>query len=438
MIVQITLANYRSIHAEQTLSFVAERGTRHKGNLIPRPGYRLLKAVALFGANASGKSNFVRAIGEMRDFVRDSATKMNDGDPIVCAQPYRLDPASRSAPSRFEITFVTDGVQYVYGFAATRERVHEEWLTATRENSNAEVFGFTRYMQVNSELEEWRFRGTLTNIAHLLPRHPRANALLLSIAVRNDVTELLPAYRYLREYVSMLDMSGAIESLFREATRRCKGDGEMLQQATSLLRDADTGIENIEIDPISLADILALATDVSLKQQDLIMAANRFTNPDFGMCVASSRQDTLGKAIEFDFVQDESRGTNRFFTAAVFLLDALQEGAFLVIDELDASMHPLLTRRLLEMFQSPDANPNGAQLLFTTHDAVLLDSALFRRDQIILAEKRSGASIFYSLADIEPPIRSTESFLRNYLAGRYGGTPHLGRTFEELELMPVK
>ncbi len=438
MIVQITLANYRSIHTEQTLSFVAERGTRHKDNLISRPGYRLLKAAALFGANASGKSNFVRAIGEMRDFVRDSATKMNDGDPIVCAQPYRLDPESRTAPSRFEITFVTDGVQYVYGFAATRERVHEEWFTATRENSNAKLFDFQRSTDRTQGTLLFKASGFDQSIGNLLVARTRDNALALSTAARENVKELLPAYRYLREYVSMLDMSGAIESLFREATRRCKGDGEMLQQAISLLRDADTGIENIEIDPVSLADILALATDVSPDQKDLIMAANRFTNPNFGMRVASSRQDTLGNAVEFDFVQDESRGTNRFFTSAVFLLDALQEGAFLVIDELDASMHPLLTRRLLEMFQSPNANPNGAQLLFTTHDAVLLDSALFRRDQIILAEKRGGASIFYSLADIEPPIRSTESFLRNYLAGRYGGTPHLGRTFEELEMTPVK
>jgi len=111
----------------------------------------------------------------------------------------------------------------------------------------------------------------------------------------------------------------------------------------------------------------------------------------------------------------------------------LRKGEFIVIDELDASMHPLLTRRLLEMFQSPDANPNGAQLLFTTHDAILLDSVLFRRDQIILAEKCDHESRFYSLADVVPPPRNTESFLRNYLAGRYGGTPYLGRAFSLLE-----
>ena len=94
-------------------------------------------------------------------------------------------------------------------------------------------------------------------------------------------------------------------------------------------------------------------------------------------------------------------------------------------------MHPLLTRRLLELFQSAEANSNGAQLLFTTHDSSLLDQDLFRRDQIWLAEKCDGASTFFSLADIRPPIRNTESFLRNYLTGRYGGTPHLGLAFDD-------
>ena len=432
MIVQITLANYRSVHTEQTLSFVAERGTRHKDNLIPRPGYRLLKAAALFGANASGKSNFVRAIGEMRDFVRDSATKMNDGDPIVCAQPYRLDPASRSAPSRFEITFVTDGMQYVYGFAATRERVHEEWLTATRENSNVKLFDFQRSTDRTQGTLLFNASGFDQSVGNLLVTRTRDNALALSTAARENVKELLPAFRFLKDNVQSKDMSTETDLLVDDALALCKYDKSLFNLAHSLIRDADTGIEDVFISNMEWSGMPSVDMNSSESVESFYAAHRRILAASWQQRLTTSRRDTKGEVVQFDFEYDESIGTNRFFTSAVFLLDALQEGAFLVIDELDASMHPLLTRRLLEMFQSPDANPNGAQLLFTTHDAVLLDSALFRRDQIILAEKCNNESCFYSLADVVPPPRNAEVFLRNYLVGRYGGTPHLGPAFDML------
>src|SRR5262249_5529558 len=141
-----------------------------------------------------------------------------------------------------------------------------------------------------------------------------------------------------------------------------------------------------------------------------------------------------GKLEPFDFATEESSGTQRLFVIAVPLFKALETGAFLVIDELDASMHSLLARRLLDLFQSPQANAKGAQLLFTTHDPALFDQELFRRDQIWLAEKRNSASEFFSLADIEPAPRNTEAFLRNYLAGRYGGAPQFVTRFEDRAL----
>ena len=432
MIVKIKLANYRSIHAEQTLSFVAERGPRHPQNLIKRPGYRLLKAAALFGANASGKSNFVRAIGEMRNFVRDSATKMNDGDPITCAQPHRLDPDSRTAPSRFEITFVTDSVQYVYGFAATHERVVEEWLKATQEKSEAKLFDITRKPSDKNDMGLWEASGFSETPTHLLTSRTRPNALFLSTAARENVKELLPAFRFLRDNVNTHDMSGGDDNLYAQALERCKEDTGLRHQLSLLLRDADTGISDIGLE---VTQRETRSTDNHLLWSIVAsysMAAPVFVPSEKLPRIYTSRQDTSGKSVEFDMRQDESRGTNRLFASAVFMLDALEHGAFLVIDELDASMHPLLTRRLLEMFQSEEANPNGAQLLFTTHDAVLLDSVLFRRDQIVLAEKCDNESQFYSLADVVPPPRNVEVFLRNYLAGRYGGTPHLGPAFDML------
>ena len=137
---------------------------------------------------------------------------------------------------------------------------------------------------------------------------------------------------------------------------------------------------------------------------------------------------------QFDFEEDESKGTQRFFSIVGPFLDALEAGALVVADELDCSMHPLLTRKLLELFQSSHLENRGAQLLFTTHDSTLLDPELFRRDQIWLVEKRQGASEFFSLYDFNTDARprNTEAFQRNYLAGRYGGTPYFGATLEDL------
>jgi AAA15 family ATPase/GTPase len=133
---------------------------------------------------------------------------------------------------------------------------------------------------------------------------------------------------------------------------------------------------------------------------------------------------------------DESNGTQRFFALAGPFLDALAKGTVVVVDELECSMHPLLTRKLIELFQSPEANKSGAQLIFATHDSTLMDPELFRRDQIWLVEKnRRGASELFSLYDFDTKDRprNTEVFQRNYLAGRYGGVPKFGPTFEDLE-----
>lgn len=431
MIIQFKAANYRSIGAEQTLSFVAEKARRHPDNLISCKGYKLLKSMALFGANASGKSNLVQAINVMQSFIRDSATRMNDGDLIEAAEPFRLDPVLRSEPSQFEITFVTEGIVYVYGFAVTPKRVESEWLSATREGTASVVFQFKRTFSEALGKDEWQFDGFTKDDTDQIQKRTLENMLVLSVGSREKVEILRPAYRYLRENIKMLDMSNPMNTLGMRTAHLCQDTESMRHALTSLLADADTGIEGIRIETV-IAGIPDASPDMPKGMQDFFKAAKDLAAFHPTPQVITVRRDSKGNAVEFDFEEDESQGTQRFFAVAGPLLDALNKGAFVVVDELDASMHPLLTRRLLEIFQSPEANKRGAQLLFTTHDPSLLDQDLFRRDQIWLAEKCDGASTFFSLADIRPPIRNTESFLRNYLTGRYGGTPHLGRAFDDL------
>lgn len=431
MIIQFKAANYRSIGAEQTFSFVAEKARRHPDNLISCKGYKLLKSTALFGANASGKSNLVQAINVMQSFIRDSATRMNDGDLIEAAEPFRLDPVLRSKPSQFEITFVTEGIVYVYGFAVTQKRVTSEWLSATREGTVSVVFQFKRTFIEDTGKEEWHFNGFQEEDVDQIQRRTLENMLALSVGSKEKVELLRPAYRYLREHIWTFDMSNPMSTLGTRTAHLCQDTESIQYTLTSLLADADTGIEGIRIETV-VAGIPDASPDMPKGMQEFFKVVKELAASHPMPQVVTVRRDSKGNAVEFDFGEDESQGTQRFFAIAGPLLDALNKGAFVVVDELDASMHPLLTRRLLEIFQSPEANKSGAQLLFTTHDPSLLDQELFRRDQIWLAEKCDGASTFFSLADIQPPIRNTESFLRNYLTGRYGGTPHLGRAFDDL------
>lgn len=405
MIIEITVENYRSISAAQTLSFVAKSAPRHEENLIRRPGYNLLKAAALFGANASGKSNLVKAIGAMQKFVTKSATRMNVGDPITAAEPFRLDSKQRSSPSSFAIKFITDGSLYEYGFRVSKDRVHAEWLSARSESSSKEILGFSRDYDAATSQYVLNCRGLLKPEQELLFKRTRDNALVLSVGARENVEVLRSAYSYLRGSIRVYDMAQQGPVIEQSILDRCHNDLNFRAEIERVLRDADTGV-------------------------DLL----RFKHPDYDqlskpapVMVSRSRE---GELVEFDFENEISQGTQRLFALSGLLLSAILDEVIVVVDEMDASMHPLLTRRLLELFQSQEANQNGAQLLLTTHDPALFDQELFRRDQIWLAEKRKGASEFFSLADIDPKPRNTEAFLRNYLAGHYGGTPSFGRLFE--------
>lgn len=431
MIIQLKVRNFRSIGAEQIFSFVAENTRRHPGNLIARPGYKLLKTAALFGANASGKSNFVKAIGVMQEFVRNSATRMNEGDFIAAAEPFRLDPELRNAPSRFELTFVSDDITYVYGFAVRRERVDSEWLTAKRETTETKLFEFRREFDTGLKEYDWNFQGFKKADEAQIKDRTLGNMLALSVGTQQKVGLLRPAYLYIRDSIRIFDMSSGIDTLGIQTTHMCMESESMRQAIDSLLFSADTGIEEIHIETKTYA-APRIASNMSEQLTHIINNWAEIAASSPLADVVASRRDHAGNSVQFNFKTDESQGTQRFFALAGPLLSALSDAKFIVVDELDASMHPLLTRRLLEIFQNSDPARDGAQMLFTTHDSSLLDQDLFRRDQIWLAEKCDGASTFFSLADIKPPIRNTESFLRNYLVGRYGGTPHLGRAFDDL------
>ncbi|MCX7424687.1 MAG: ATP-binding protein [Planctomycetia bacterium] len=449
MLVEFRVENFRSFRAEQTLSLVAasQKDASHRENLIACEKFDLLKTAAVYGANASGKSNLIRALEVMRRFVVRSATRMNLGDEIPGIVPFRLDRQSRESPTKFELSVIlAEDLRVEYGFSATSTRVHDEWLVAYPPGKRTRgQCWFERRFDAATGKTVWTFRPPFKKAeANLLQERTRENGLVLSHAAQKNVSHLRSLYQWFHDRLWILDLSRSSPSLLKRAIMRLDRDPSIQADLSELIRQADVGIEQVV---------------VSTQQEDSIESAGEairqrtlpFTNP--GRVGESSGQKQLffGRAdpkllalhrandgdpdVCFDFFQDESNGTQRFFAAALPVLDALRRGTTLVVDELDCSMHPLLTRKLVELFQSPGANRGRAQLVFATHDTTLLDPALLRRDQVWLVEKKqSGASELFSLHDIESRPRHTEAFARNYLAGRYGAVPSFGPIFEDLEL----
>ena len=436
MLIQFSVENYRSFREEQTLSLVASNDDAHASNLIEcDKGLRLVKVASLYGANASGKSNLIRAMADMRRFVLASATKMNLGETIDFVSPFRLDATSRNEPSRFEITLLVDGVTFVYGFSATRERVHDEWLHVRPSGGRFSKW-LERTLDPATSETSWAFRGPLKRDAKLLREKTRDNGLVLSRAAELNVDAVARLFLWFQKYFSDWDLSVPPVELVQFTAETILDSEPFGSSVLSLMRDADLGISGLSVKEVPGRNFLdAVSNSVRERMAPVVQESFGGSAPGL-LAVEAEHAMEEGDSVLFSLEDDESNGTQRFFALAGPVLVGLKCGMFLVIDELECSIHPLLTRKLIELFQSEKLNTSGAQLVFATHDSSVMDSTLFRRDQVWLAEKRSnGATELFSLYDFdgESRPRNGAAFERNYLAGRYGAVPSFGPSLEDLE-----
>jgi hypothetical protein len=467
MLIEFRVGNFRSFDEPQTFSLVASSDAKHPDNCIPFGKSKLLKAAAIYGANASGKSNLISAIGFMQRFVVYSATTMNVGDELPVA-PFQLNPGSRGKESFFEATFVVGEVRYQYGFTVTRKRVQDEWLIAYPKGRPQHLL--ERKFDVDTKQNAWAFRGELHKAGTLLKERTRDNGLVLSRGAELNVAPLTTIFLWYRQQMSALDLSTSPASLIDQTASRLKADASFRERVLRLIRDADLGISDLEVSEdrryysmMVPAHSVGLSAPIqsgivsgtmvsgvipgTVSSGPVIYGGSNSTYPSLSidpngtfsipptLTIQSIHRSADGEEVRFNFLEAESNGTQRFFALVGPWLDVLDQGSLLVIDELDCSMHPSLTRKLIELFQTPEVNRKGAQLVFSTHDSTLMDLELFRRDQIWIVEKdRTGASRLSSLYDFEEKPRNNEAVQQRYLAGRYGGVPVFGPTFEDLEL----
>lgn len=318
---------------------------------------------------------------------------------------------------------VHEDKRYVYGFSATESRIHEEWLYEFPLGSKRRVFEREHDSQTGGYNWAWG-QSLKSEERKILRDRTRENCLALSRGADMNIEALNPAYFWFEDMLLSEGLAYG-HQLYVFGTALWMSDKpEILERVGELLRDADIGIERIAIKKREKSVKVPLS-EVFAEVGPRLLSKYYF--------VTTHRTSDSLEDVKFDMVADESVGSQRFLSFLGPLLGALETGAVFFVDELEASMHPNLVRKLVQLFQSPERNNKGAQLVFTTHSSDLMDQNLFRRDQIWLVDKNSsGASELVSLYDFVRP-RKGAVLRKRYLEGRYGGIPQFGRIFEDLE-----
>ena len=422
MLVEFKVANYRSFREEQTLSLVASKDTQLSDNYVDQGKLRLLKVVGIYGPNASGKSNLIKALSTMRDII-EKPGKPGERLPVA---PFKLHDKYRNEPTSFEVTFIHEESRYQYGFTATTERVHDEWLYAYPKGRSRDIAQtwFERKFNRKTEETEWNFGSYLKGEREKLKDRTINNVLFLSAGAQWNNKQLTTVYKWFSERFLIILPSERPTVTTIDMLADAQKDEEFKKvwydYLGSMMRCADFGIHgvNIKIEEFDL-EKMELPADMleSVHEEILGNLKVEFIH----------RAEPAGKEVCFSNLE-ESNGTRRFFELAGPWLSAITEGRALLVDELEASLHPHLVRELLKWFQNSKLSGVGAQLIFTTHDTSLLDPELFRRDQIWFTEKdEHGGTRLYSMLDYKP--RKGEAMQKGYLSGRYGALPII-KSFE--------
>jgi len=415
MLIEFSVSNYRSIRDSQTLSLVAGTGTElEEQNAFDPPvssAPKLLRSAAIFGPNAGGKSNIIRAMHFMRQFVISSSSRGQEGGKIPTS-PFLLDKKSSNQPSSFEMIFIENGVRYQYGIEVTQTRVEREWLLAYPEGRAQRWFERTFVSSTNDY--EWYFGSFFKGQKEVLKKATRTNALFLSTGVQLNNEQLRNVFTWFDSRLVVFDTNERIPEEFAGYTlHRCEKEKDR-QKIVRFLQAADLGIDGLKIEKGVFAP-----DDFPHEMPEKIK--KRFLGKEFSQPVFSHKHIDSLDISDFDF-KDESDGTQSIFALAGPWIDTLETGKVLIVDELDTSLHPMLMRFLIKMLHSNESNPSNAQLVFTTHDATLMASQHFRRDQIWLVEKdKNRSTTLYPLSDFSP--RKGEAIEKGYLRGRYGALP---------------
>ncbi len=428
MLIEFSVGNYRSFKEKVTFSMVAANLVSQDKNLDINNVFAvddelsLVKSAAIYGANASGKSNLAKALQFMKWFMVNSS-KETQSTEAIGVEKFRLSTETDNQPSLFEIVFLLDGQQHRYGFTADREKVVSEWLFYVPKTRETKLFS----------RQDNNFDITRVYKADGIAAKTRANALFLSVSAQFNVEKSEKILNWLTYCFNLI--SGLNDENLLNNTIRYLFSPHIHHEAINLIKRMDLDIIGVEIDNPhrSIHDVFKPETIENTPNhilQDVLENTKRQqeTNPYPGLIQTIHRKfNSDGEQVSleaFSLLREESEGTQKLFALISLIVATLNNGTVLVVDEFDARLHPLMSRSIVELFNSHDTNPNNAQLIVMTHDTNLLSNKIFRRDQIWFTEKdRYGATALYSLAEYK--VRNDASFESDYIKGKYGAIPYI-------------
>ncbi len=421
MLVDYSVENYRSVNDTCTLSMRASSisDTPHS-NIINRGNNKLLSTAVIYGANSSGKSNIIKAMLQMKSIVLTSV-KLNDNETLDY-EPF-LYTTEKNEPSMFEVTFIHEEKKYRYGFEITSNKIIEEWLYSTSLKRNKETELFFRQdkqITIGSSFKEGLNKQEMVN----------DNRLFLSLCAQlgGKTSKLIMQW-----FASSINIISGIDSdgyatfsrmMLHEELVECNQAKEFYQHIQLGFKDITSEEEEFDSSKIPKNIPENLREDIikrytGKKRVDLLSVHNVY-----------DKNGNIVDEITSNFLDTESEGTKKLIEISGPIFDTLNGGKTLIIDELDAKLHPHITQHIINLFNNQETNQHGAQLIFSTHDTNLLASKMFRRDQIWFTEKNQKEETdLYNMMNILLPDgskpRNDANYEKNYIAGRYGAIPYI-------------
>ena len=421
MIKSIEVRNFRSIKDKVVLDF--SKSNRKKGNLA---NYRSVSSISIastaviYGANASGKSNLLKAFKAITYLVLHSA-KFTPGDTLGPYEPFKLSKNEDKPPCFIELEFFLDQTRYIYTLAYSKESIEQETLQYFPNGREATLYNRIKGRDIH-------FGDYFIGEKKIIEKITLPNQLFLSKAAENNAESILPVFNFFKNNLKIYPFLNQYNesSLERFYAKRLadEPDSAFAKKLNALICALDTGILSISAKETDWKDLKFpdnLPESLRQKIQEDFKYKIKTTHEFF------DENNQKSGLVDFD-IEEESTGTRSLLSLGGIIIDALEKGLILVIDEFEKNLHPLITSYLIKLFHEKLFNPKGAQLIFATHDATQLDEDLFNRDQIWLTQKNEfGATEFIRCSAING-LRLHAPLDKWYLTGRLGGTAIINDT----------
>lgn len=431
MIINFTVENWRSFRDKALFTMIATSEQQHgeRAPALKKYRMRVLPTAVIYGGNASGKTNFFQAIRFMKDLILEGTGV--EPDKLIDVEPFLPDSTMLDKPCYFSIEVLVDEIIYEYAFAVTKRAVIEEKLTKTTSSSEKVLFNrkgnrpnFHPSLAKNDALK-YAFKGT------------RDNQLFLTNTVSQRIEEFLPVRNWFKDSLVLV----APDSRFSHYNYFIDADNPLYEEMSRILPLLDTGVfglggkelsfEQLPIPAEIKKDIQEKVKEheailVSLTADNLWFEVSRKKGELIARKLVTKHRDTSGGDIDFE-MEIESDGSRRVIDLLPAFLDLSAQGSKKVylIDELDRSLHTLLSRKLIEFYLASCSKSSRAQLILSTHDLLLMDQDIFRRDEMWVTESnKDGSTNLFSFSEYKD-LRYDKDLRKSYLQGRLGGIPKI-------------